>query len=344
MDDARPTQKEIARLTGLAQSTVSMALANNPRVSEKTRKYVHEIASQLKYHPDPYLTALSAYRKRSDSAKYQATLAWVGSDPDNEVWSVIPPFYRHYYEGAVERARELGYRIEEHNLVKGGMTGQRLSKLLWARNIPGVLFAPQAMPGSSLVFDFSHFAAVAFGHTLVSPAIHTVVSHQSKSMLTLLDELQKLGYKRPGLAITHQSDNRTMHNWSSAFWGVQQTLKPENRVPILMVKEMSANVFKVWLKENRPDVVVTEQRYGHAWLVEAGESIPETIGLAIITLRDWQKGYSGIMENSHLIGARALEFLVDLIHRREHGVPEVPTTLMVDGSWVEGTTVRRQVP
>ncbi|GHC13334.1 LacI family DNA-binding transcriptional regulator [Cerasicoccus arenae] len=342
MDALRATQKDIAKLTDLAQATVSMALADNPRVSKETRKRVHEVAKQLGYRPDPNLTALSAYRKCSKSAKYQATLAWLVNDPESELWGTIPLFYRDYHLGAVERAKELGYQVEEHQLLSNGMTPKRLSGLLWTRNIPGILLSPQAGPNRTMDFDFSKFSVVTFGHTLASPEVHTVVSHQSKSMIKLMEQIMKLGYKRPGLALSKQSNQRTLHNWSSAFWAAQQALPLENRVPMCFEDKITEQNFLPWFKEHRPDVVVTEQKQAPEWLNSVGERIPETLGLAYIALHDENSNYSGIHENSKLIGARALEFLVDLIHRREQGVPEVPLTLMIDGTWVEGTTLRQQ--
>ncbi|WP_309380306.1 LacI family DNA-binding transcriptional regulator [Cerasicoccus frondis] len=342
MFDHRPTQKEIAKLTQLTQATVSMALADNPRVSKATRKRVQKVANELGYRPDPHLTALSTYRKRSTSAKYQATLAWLVNDPDNEQWKRLPAFYNEYYLGAIDRAKELGYQLEEHQLQKDGMSGKRLASLLWARNIPGILLAPQAGPNTCLDFDFSQFSAVTFGHSLQSPELHTVVSHQAKSMTRLMRHILDLGYQRPGLALSTQSDQRTIHNWSSAFWGAQQSLKVKDRLPIHTKPQITPEGLAQWLKRYRPDVVVTEQRHAKKWLLSIGEQIPETLGLAIITIQEQSQNCSGILENSRLIGARAIEFLVDLLHRRECGVPEIPMTLMIDGKLVEGETLRCQ--
>lgn len=49
---AKPTLKTIAELTGLAITTVSRALGNDPRISETTRRRVHEVAARLGYLPD----------------------------------------------------------------------------------------------------------------------------------------------------------------------------------------------------------------------------------------------------------------------------------------------------
>ena len=49
-----------------------------------------------------------------------------------------------------------------------------------------------------------------------------------------------------------------------------------------------------------------------------------------------------IPSRGHVIGAKAVEFLVDLTHRSERGCPHVPLTMLVAGTWVDGKTVRAQ--
>ncbi|QVY62846.1 LacI family DNA-binding transcriptional regulator [Cytobacillus gottheilii] len=46
------TIKDVAKLANVAPSTVSRVIANNPRISEKTKKKVKEAMRQLGYHPN----------------------------------------------------------------------------------------------------------------------------------------------------------------------------------------------------------------------------------------------------------------------------------------------------
>ena len=48
----RPTQKTIARLTGLAVPTVSRALADAPDIGSATKKLVRDVAAEIGYRPD----------------------------------------------------------------------------------------------------------------------------------------------------------------------------------------------------------------------------------------------------------------------------------------------------
>lgn len=58
----KATIKDIARLAGVAPSTVSRALAGSGRIGESTRNQILEIAKQLDYHPNAVARALVSKR------------------------------------------------------------------------------------------------------------------------------------------------------------------------------------------------------------------------------------------------------------------------------------------
>jgi DNA-binding LacI/PurR family transcriptional regulator len=337
----RPTQKDVARTAGVTQATVSLALRNHPEVSAETRTRIQAIAERLGYAPDPYLAGLSAYRKTRRPPKFQASLAWLSNYPAGQSWKNFPAF-RGYFEGATARARELGYRLEEFRLHTPGMTCARMENILAARNINGILVAPQPRAGTRLDFKFDRFSAVTFGYTLVEPQLHVAAMHMFRTMEMAFRRLIALGYRRPGLALAIESDQRADRQWSAAFWTEQQGLTADNRIPLLLGQPLERQSFLAWFNRYRPDVVVAIWPEVLAWLVEAGITVPETVGLALLTVPDGGVLYSGIWENPQVIGAKAVEFLVDLTHRTERGCPQVPLTMLVAGSWVDGKTVRAQ--
>jgi len=59
-----PSQADIARMTGVDQSTVSLVLQGRPNISQKTRARILELTSQLNYQPNAH--AQSLRRGKSD--------------------------------------------------------------------------------------------------------------------------------------------------------------------------------------------------------------------------------------------------------------------------------------
>jgi len=336
---ARPTQKDVARKAGVTQATVSLALRSHPDVSPETSRRIQEIARQLGYSPDPYLAGLSAYRKTRRPVKFQAALAWLSNYPEGETWRNFPAF-RGYFDGATTRARELGYRFEEFRLQARGMSAARMGQILAARNIGGLLVAPQPRAGMKLEFPFERFSAVTFGYTLMEPQLHITALHIYRSMEMAFRRLIALGYRRPGLALASESDRRADRNWSAAFWSEQRELSERNRVPLLLGQPLDRKTFLTWFHRHEPDVVLAIWPEVADWLREAGVAVPAKVGFALLTVPDGGAFYSGIWENPNLIGAKAVEFLIDLMHRSERGIPEVPLCMLVGGSWVDGKTVR----
>ena len=59
----KPLQKvtiyDLAKELNTSASTVSRALQNHPRISEKMKKAVSELAEKMNYHPDPVAHRLS---------------------------------------------------------------------------------------------------------------------------------------------------------------------------------------------------------------------------------------------------------------------------------------------
>ncbi len=341
MSSPRVTQKDIARHLGLTQAAVSLALSNHSGVSQKTKDRVLQAAEELGYVVDPYLSGLSAYRKSVQPAHFQGLLAWLSNYPEHESWRNTPAFQR-YFDGAVRRAGELGYELKEYRLHTDGMTSARMAQILVAQNVRGLLVPPQPQPAAhqKMDFCFDRFSAVTIGHTLIQPQLNLVVSNQYRSMKVIFHNLLAMGYRRPGLALAEFNNERTDNNWSAAFWSEQRQLPECSRVPLFLPERLEQETFIEWFRQHRPDVVVALWPGLKGWLEAAGERIPESVGLALLSVTDQNDELSGTCENPELIGAKTVEFLIDMIHRGEAGVPDVPACLLVDGTWVPGKTVR----
>jgi LacI family transcriptional regulator len=333
------TVRDIATATGLHHTTVSLGLRNSPRLRPETLRKIQEAAKNLGYTPDPMLSALNAYRQSKRAPHYQATIAWINNWSEEDEMLGIDTF-RQYYEGARDRCRQLGYSLEEFWLAKPGMNPERMIGILRARSIQGLLMPPQPYARTISPIDYGNFSAVAFGYTIQPPVLNVVTNHHYHSMNLLVSKLMELGYRGIGLNTSRDWDEKVENAWVGglklACW------KHPELVPIPHYDKWNEDPgFALWLKKYKPDVLVS-LTLGEQMLKELGYSVPKDIGFASLDLPFNEKAISGLNENSFYIGQKAVDVLVGLLHRGERGLPEVPTRLLVESTWVPGKTLRQQ--
>ncbi len=336
----RITIRDIAERAGVHYSTVSLALRNSPKLRPEVCERVRNIAAEIGYVPDPAMAALSAYRNAVRPVHYQSTLAWVNNWPVRTDMRAVRTFDL-YYEGVLERARQLGFRIDELWLHAPGMTPDSAHAILKARNITGLLIAPQPFAHTPLNLDLKDFSALAFGYSLQPASLHVVTNHQYQSMQVLMRELLALGYRRIGLFVRADWDEKVNNAYLSGLLLMQHHQPPEGRVPPLIPRLGLETEFRAWFEQHRPDVVISIDRRVRMW-IEKGLRlrIPQDIGLVHLNVDPDESWLAGIHQNDRLIGATAVDFLAGMLQRNERGVPDTPIRTLVEGVWKPGSSVR----
>ncbi len=342
MNVKRVTLRDIAQASGVHFATVSRALRGDPQVGAETTRNVRLKAEEMGYRPDPMLTALSAYRAQIKKPEYRATIAWVVNDFKRRVWSEYVVF-KQYFQGARERAAQLGYRLEEFWLREPGITPKRASSILHSRGVSGLILVPQPRPKMRVRLEWEYFSAVALGYTTARPQLNMVANHHFHSMMTAVRRIRTLGYRRIGLALDRRHDTRSDHSWTGAFLSQQQFWPVENWIPVLSVTGIGSNQIHEWLKTYRPDAVISYPALA-GQLEALGYRIPQDLGFAAYGRNDEgvHRSVAGIDENATLTGYAAMDLLAGMIQRGERGVPKVRQCLLVEGSWHEGETLRPQ--
>jgi LacI family transcriptional regulator len=331
----------IAEKANVSRMTVSRALRDSPAVSRATRQRIQKIAQRLGYRPDPGLTRLlEAIRFRKQN-RQPNVLAYLTAYDQRGGWRRHPT-QRICFEGASRRAAECGYRLEEFWVMEPGMTDLRLSQIIRARGIEGVIIAP--LPAPRLVlqkFCWEWFSAVEVGYSLALPALHRVCSHQFQSVMLLAEKLHAAGYQRIGLAMSRQHDERVHHHWRAghlaahSLWGVG-----DGRHLMFLSPDWSRDTFQQWLKRCRPDAIITIGPSVGEWLAELDWRVPRDLGLANVDVALDAPGVTGIDQSPQLIGSAAIDLLLSLIQHHERGVPAVPRVTKVQGTFVPGRTIR----
>lgn len=336
------TVRDIAKKAGVSAMTVSRALRKHPNISAETRAKVEQVAKQLGYRPNPLVSALMSYRRAVKPIRMHVCLGFITNFPTRDGWKSRKS-YQEFFQGALESADRHGYRMEEFWLREPGMTAQRLGNILSYRRINGLIIAPLPVPQGHLRLDWDKFSAVTFTYTLARPTLHRVVNHQFRAMRTAIRQLRKLGYRRMGLAMPASLDRRVDNQWVGSFLVEQQRLKAEDRVPLCVIddREWNEGSFVEWFRKHQPDVVISQQPKILDWLQNLGRRVPQDVGFVHMNCPDESGEFAGIYQNNLLIGQAAVDFLVGMLQRNERGIPAVPHTVLVEGTWVDGKTIRK---
>jgi LacI family transcriptional regulator len=338
-EDRAVTMQKIADEAGVSRMAVSLALRNSPKISAQTRERIHEIANRLGYRPNPLVSALMTQLRDVRRVPRPTTLAFVTAFPTAEGWRRPGPFV-DFFDGAKARAEALGYTLEEWWARKPGLSEERFSEILYNRNIHGLLIAPLPAGGSTLQLHWPRFAAATIAFSLASPVIHRASNDQYHSILMAIEQLRARGYRRIGLAITEEQDVRVQRKWSAGYLVDQQSLKPGDRVPSLLVSGQFGRAFQEWFQEHRPDAVLTQESRCVEYLREIGWKVPGDVGVAHLALNESDTGFAGVNQNGQIVGASAIDLVDAQLRRNERGLPKSPKTVLIQGRWIDGPTVK----
>lgn len=181
------TSRDVARLAGVSQPTVSRALRDDPRVSEETKKRVRDAAVLLGYVPSEAGRALSSGRTRR--------IGLLVTDLENQ-------FYAHIIAPLHRELEACGYQLVLHTETADESVAERLI----ANGLDGVILATTTVEsvvplrlrdrGLPFVYFNRTAALVDADATIVAPAAGFEVA---------VDRALALGHRRIGAVLGPQN-------------------------------------------------------------------------------------------------------------------------------------------
>lgn len=336
-----PSYQDIARKAGVSLMTVSLAMRNSPRISEATRTRVQRIAIDLGYTADPRISEMMNYLRARRTSKDQPVLALVNAR-EAPLARLQAAHALAVARSATEQAQRQGYRLEEFWLGQPGMTERRLSDVLEARGIRGIVLLPLPPGRQQVNLRWNRFAAVSTCYLSYAIGLHQISTNRQHYIEVALRELRRLGYRRVGLAIDHDMDVRSHHQTLGHYLWDQSQLPAADRVRELYAATLEIEGLRRWLDDQRPDVVVSPRNHVHGLLTKLGYRMPRDLGFASLaaSARD-VSGLTGVDERSEMVGVAAIDFLIAMLQRGEFGIPKIRQFVMIEASWIAGRTVRK---
>ena len=344
----RVTQADVARKAGVHSTTVSLALSNHPSLPAETRKRLQDLAETMGYRPDPDLRALMVYRKGVHSLKTATTLAYITNWETPWGWKSSPA-HAQFYEGAVEKAALLGFRLDHFWLGEPGLKSHRMSEILLARGITGVIIASH-LPTSDqpLVFDWSRLSGVKIDFYPSTPHLHNVTNDQCAVIRMAMRQTKAIGYRRIGFVIPAWFDDFVYQAWSAGFLVEQQRLDPSERIPVLLYPRdtdqdasglVPGATFKAWYDKYKPEAIISWGPFVLRRMAEMGLSVPRDVAYADIFLERGDGRTAGVRQNCKRVGGLAVEILAGQLQQHIFGIPQFPTVSLVEGTWFDGATL-----
>jgi LacI family transcriptional regulator len=337
---AQTTLQEVATRAGVHRTTVSLALRDHPRIPAATRQRVQAIATALGYRINPLVSALMQSRRSGRAVKH-VTLAYVTNYPTRFGWR--PPHHDrpNFFPGAVDRARDFGYKLEHFWLAEEGMTPARFCDILSARGINGVIIGRLPPGQQGLDLAWARFSCVALGLTLRTPLLHHVTENHFDAAWLAMQRCRERGYRRVGFVFSEANDSpRVGDRWLGAFLAQQQHFPASDRLPPCPAEPADEASFRAWFAAVRPDALLTNHgRPVLAWLKRMGRRVPRDVGVVDLAGDHPELECAGGYYDPAKLGALAVDMLVGLLHRNETGVPTDPHEILLSGEWRDGRTL-----
>ncbi|GHC03457.1 LacI family DNA-binding transcriptional regulator [Cerasicoccus arenae] len=331
------TIKDIANRAEVHYSTVSLALRNDPRLAQETRNKIQALAEEMGYVPSAAMKALCAYRESNKLQPIRSGLAYLTNMPrDDSFGSMV-------YQRARNKASSLGYDLIQYNLSDADSRLAHFKSIWWNTGISGVMVGPFLGSGNCLDDDWDRFIVVAYGYSVDSPHFSRAVLDHYHNMLTHLEILRSRSYQRIGMILSQNLSNRTHGILHSAYL-YDQVKNRAARIPPNSGDIDSPEKMRDWITSKRLDAVIGHRDH-YQLILSAGLRIPEDIGFTLIGWKDYeprtQEHIAGFNSKPEMLAENAVAFLVSQIYEHAYGLPETPRSLMIEGEFHEGETIRR---
>lgn len=338
--------QDVARAAGVHQTTVSLALRNDPRLPESTRERLQQLARKMGYTPDPMLSALNFYRAGQRGVKAPITMAFLLNFRDRRELAASYP-HRQFLDGARAHAEQIGYQLEVFYVgPHGEATGEKIERTLRARGITGLIVGAFADRMTDFQMDWTRFSAVQIESQQLGLSLHTVSNDQTTITRLALRRLRALGYRRIGLVVGEREEFYLRNAFTAGYYVEIAQFADMARVPpcVLPVSgtEQIGSVIVGWARAHRLEAVIGNWHNVPDALRTKGWHVPDDVVVASLDLNPGHGANAGIRQNHAIVGARAVEQLAILMKTNQRGLVEAPNHTLIEGVWMDGSDVPRR--
>jgi LacI family transcriptional regulator len=336
-----PTLREIARRAGVSHTTVALSLRNHPSIPEATRERLRHLADGLGYRSNVLVSALMSQVRLKQHKSAPEVVGFLTGGATADDWE-NHSFSVGCFEGARQRAQQLGMRVEPFWLGLGGAAAAATCRMLHARAIHGSLITPFPVPVYGHELDWAHMICVGLGYVYNNHALHRATHNHFRGAFLAYEKLVGLGYRRIGLMLDQNENRRVNYLWLGGFLAAQNTMAAAKLAPLFTSRPGNDAQVKAWLRRAKPDAVIGFGPQQFLTLTQLGCRIPRDIAYVALDVEQTHLAHveevTGINQNLALIGATAIDILASQLYHNEQGLPQRPVFSVIAGYWVDGGT------
>ena len=320
------TLADVARAAGVANSTASMALAGNRRISKPTRQRVADAAIALGYRPDPLLTMLGHRRRRQ------------ASDPV-AIAVLSRPAGALYYPRIVEYGRQRGFVVHLLNAVD--FQGRAGSDRLVAMGVAGVLFGVGCQDLDWIGFERSRVPCIDLDGVHTDVLGYGLNTACFTPAFDAVRRLHALGYRRVGAILAvHNPLIDDDHQRIGGFLAGSCAVDGCGEAPWMPVSfgslALHLPAIAAWRQQAQPDAVIVVQG---DQAVELAAWRPHPLpAVALVIGAPSPHGPTGWLMRNERKAEEAIRLLEVSMRAFLSNTPSDRVHLLVDPIWQDGCT------
>jgi LacI family transcriptional regulator len=333
----RVSLRDIASVAGVSVTTVSLALRNSPEISLKRRRELKALAKKMGYRPDPALAALAEYKLGRRKPEYRENLAFLYQtvrDESFDEWKDWP-LRRKMIDGITQRAEELGYQLEIHNLGTKPDRQKHVARMLRERGVRAVLMHANIQPPEEAAVHLTPFAVVNILQYCAEPCFHSIRSNDYEAMQLALAHIYAAGHRHPLYVLPNASEGLYGPEKLGAFtWSTYS-------YPQMSPRWMSDAVFKkkaADILSGRTPIdilLIHNHRLLESLMATSGLHREDIIPVCLMFASPEIPSYSGINIQPFQLGLKTVELADSLLRHNDIGPTDHPTTVLVQPRWLD---------
>lgn len=328
------TLADVARRAGLSKATVSYALRNHPKISEATRKKVQVLAEKMGYRVHPILQILASHRWKQPFDQSIPVAVLLES---RAVWTLWQETHLPLLQ---ERCVQLGYSLNTIYLEECSSVEQ-VKKILFARNIQGLIIGPVPRSPWMEALDYGSVAAISFGYTLRRLPIETVQYDFFFAAKSVLRRLLDGPYRRIGILQHRDELVDDVIFFSAGIRDIVRERRAAKRfvAPYYIQSSIQNPAFEAWLQKEQPDAVFSFYPHFYERLIQQNYRVPQEIAFACIHKISEDHSMAGTLDHCDKIAFAAVDQLDSQVRLHEKGIQKKGFSLLIRPEWSPGLSL-----